>query len=472
MLVQFNKIYRLLMAGALLVTAGCSDAGNSSFVYGPSTLALIHEAQNGIDDLPGVRKLVDVRFGDPQHLRAWSRLPIDAGGTFGSVAEIPAASDDVKKLKLSFEDSIDLFTDEIHRLQFITGDAAVGEDGPLDVAVISWDSESGIAQLQNKLEVIPAEGDRVILDGGTMLQRGRLLYQRHCSHCHGTSGDGAGPTAGYLRPRPRDYRHGVFKFTRTQAAAKARREDLKRILRNGVPDTYMPSFVPMLAEEELDVVVEYIRFLAMRGEFERRLAAELAADFSDAVVATRVEGGEKRREIVTELNEVLAEDINESLEFVSGSLADAWGESDTEDTLIIPSVPRVPNSLESRQLGRELFLSKDLACSDCHGIDGRGDGPQTTIFEENPVTKEFYDEPGLHDIWDNVNQPRNLTRGVYRGGRRPIDLFSRIHGGIKGTRMPSFKNLEHEKIWHVVNYVLSIPFETEPGRAAAPTNSE
>ena len=52
---------------------------------------------------------------------------------------------------------------------------------------------------------------------------------------------------------------------------------------------------------------------------------------------------------------------------------------------------------------------------------------------------------------------------MYRGGRRPIDLFSRIHAGIKGSRMPSFKNTPHEDIWHIVNYVLSIPFESDPG---------
>ncbi|MFM8724543.1 MAG: hypothetical protein ACKON9_05385, partial [Planctomycetaceae bacterium] len=37
------------------------------------------------------------------------------------------------------------------------------------------------------------------------------------------------------------------------------------------------------------------------------------------------------------------------------------------------------------------------------------------------------------------------------------------HAGIKGSRMPSFKNTPHEDIWHIVNYVLSIPFESEPG---------
>jgi mono/diheme cytochrome c family protein len=110
-----------------------------------------------------------------------------------------------------------------------------------------------------------------------------------------------------------------------------------------------------------------------------------------------------------------------------------------------------------------LYLSKTLNCADCHGIDGAGNGPQTVAFEKNPITNVPYDEPGLHDVWDNLNQPRNLHTGIFRGGRRPIDLFCRIHAGIKGSRMPSFKNTPHEDIWHIVNYVLSIPFEPEPG---------
>jgi mono/diheme cytochrome c family protein len=57
-------------------------------------------------------------------------------------------------------------------------------------------------------------------------------------------------------------------------------------------------------------------------------------------------------------------------------------------------------------------------------------------------------------------KPRNLTTGVFRGGRRPIDIYRRIHTGIKGTPMPGAgKSLTDEQIWDVVNYVLSIPFK-------------
>jgi len=471
MLTLINRISLPLFTAAILTIAGCSDGGNSSFVYGPTTTGLMPEAQNGIDDLPGVKAHLDMRFGDPQEVRYWSKLPLEAGGEFGSVAESPDASGAVKELKLTFKEPPEAFKDGKRLLQFVSGDAATAEQSPEVATIVNWDPESGIAQLASKLTTVPAEGDEVVLDGGTVLQTGRKLYQRHCSHCHGTSGDGDGPTAPYLKPRPRDYRHGVFKFTSTQGTAKASRDDLERILRNGIPGTYMPSFVPMLDEDELDQVVEYIRFLAMRGEFERRLAGELASDFSQAAVKNRIAADEARKDIVEELKEFFSEDINDALEFVGDGIADDWTAADEEEALVTPSIARVPDSVESRRIGRELFLSKDIACADCHGINGRGNGPQTTIFEKNPITDQLYPESGLHDVWDNVNQPRDLTKGIYRGGRRPVDLFRRVHAGIKGSRMPSFKNLKHEKIWHLVNYMLSIPFESEPGRSA-PIESE
>ena len=43
------------------------------------------------------------------------------------------------------------------------------------------------------------------------------LYREHCAHCHGITGDGAGPTAAILNPYPRDFRLGKFKFKSTPA---------------------------------------------------------------------------------------------------------------------------------------------------------------------------------------------------------------------------------------------------------------
>lgn len=465
MLVQTHRqIATLLTAVVVTAMSGCGQSGfDSHFVFSDKTESLMKEAQDGVGELRGVKDLVSQRFGTPQKLEAWTKLPINFGGVSGTVSAAPDASVAVKELALEFESEVLPDDSEPLLVQFITGAAAPGV-----VQIENWSAENGIASLTAAMETPPAAGDTIVLNGGGHLKAGRQLYMRHCSHCHGTSGDGHGPTAEYLTPRPRDYRNGVFKFTSTTAQEKACREDIGRVLRNGVPGTYMPSFVPMLNDTELEIMVEYVRFLSMRGEFEGRLVAELAGDYSQSAIANRRTGGESRSDIVNELKDFLSSDINDSLEIVSEDLASAWVQADTPEASVVPDVARVPDSAESRRIGRELYLNTAINCADCHGISGQGNGPQTTIFEKNAATQELYPEPGLHDIWDNVNQPRNLTQGIYRGGRRPIDLFCRIQAGIKGTRMPSFKTLKHEDIWHIVNYVLSIPFETEPGHGPTP----
>jgi len=480
----------LLAAPLVFAAAGCSESDKSAaFAYSESTLSLMPEAQNGVaavdeegnpvttEDgetvmLPGVKELIDSRFGTPQDLVAWKALPINFGGTEARIAEDGDADSLIKELTLELDEDSLVELEAGDQIQFVTGDGASG-DQPQTVTVAGWDSETGVVQLTSELAegTVPKAGDKVVINGGQHLANGRALYMRHCSHCHGTTGDGMGPTAEYLYPRPRNYRHGVFKFTSTTDADKASRDDIKRILKYGIPGTYMPSFL-LLEDEELDQLVEYVRFLAMRGEFERKLAALLAGDFSQEEVASRIEDGESRSEIVAELQEVMSGYFLEDLADETELLIEKWTIADDPEAEIEPSIPRVPDSPESRRRGRELYLGKTLNCADCHGAYGLGNGPQTIAFEKNPVTQELYDEPGLHDVWDNLNQPRNLTQGIYRGGRRPIDLFRRIHAGIKGSRMPSFKNTPHEDIWHVVNYVLSIPFEVEPGVTGATASND
>src|SRR5262245_28061169 len=94
------------------------------------------------------------------------------------------------------------------------------------------------------------------------------LYRRHCAHCHGISGDGHGPTAAILDPYPRDYRPGIFKFKGTYSAAQPTTEDLRRVVHDGVPGTAMPSFA-ILPPDEQDSLVEYVKYLSIRGMTER-----------------------------------------------------------------------------------------------------------------------------------------------------------------------------------------------------------
>jgi mono/diheme cytochrome c family protein len=305
---------------------------------------------------------------------------------------------------------------------------------------------------------------------GWRLIEGRNLYMTHCQHCHGVSGDGKGPTSRFLNPRPRDYRQGTFKFKSTLRAQKPSRKDLVHILEQGIPGTYMPSFV-LLGDEKLGLIVDYVRWLSIRGNTEIRLATELAAmgatkkDLDRAL--TDDEGKNKKKaDIVAELMKSVNEELPGKFDEATDDLTEAWASAEAEENVVVPKVKRTPPTKESIEKGRAFFLSlnpkKKTECVECHGKLGRGDGPNTEKYWPipNSAPERKYEVAGLHDEWGFPQTPRNLARGIYRGGRRPIDIFRRVHEGIPGTQMAGFATvLTDEEIWDLVNYVLSVPFE-------------
>jgi mono/diheme cytochrome c family protein len=310
---------------------------------------------------------------------------------------------------------------------------------------------------------------------GWRLMQGRNLYMQHCLHCHGVAGDGNGPTARFLNPRPRDYRQGIFKFKSTLYEAKPSRHDLKHILEMGIPGTYMPSFV-LLGEEKLLLLVDYVRWLSIRGNMEIRMAEELAVLFAteqDVAQTLRDDATKKRADAISEVMKSVKDEFPERIEDIASTLAEDWKAAELPETVIVPKVKRTPPTKDSIARGRQLFLSKGkkTECLECHGEAGRGDGGNTEKFWPVPGSKpeRKYEVPGLHDDWGQPQRPRDLTRGIYRGGRRPVDIYRRVHQGIRGTQMNGFaKLLQPEEIWDVVNYVLSIPFDGE--HSAWPTD--
>ncbi len=96
------------------------------------------------------------------------------------------------------------------------------------------------------------------------------LFREHCVVCHGLEGSGAGPASQFQDPYPRDFRHGVFKWKSTLRGAKPTKQDLRDLLTRGVPGTGMPSF-SLLSPDDLDALVDYVVYLSVRGEAERRL---------------------------------------------------------------------------------------------------------------------------------------------------------------------------------------------------------
>ena len=100
-----------------------------------------------------------------------------------------------------------------------------------------------------------------------LIEQGHELYIRRCSFCHGLLGDGNGPAADYLDPRPRDFTLGTYKFRTTQSGELPTNEDLFRTVSRGLPGTAMQAFdrdmiKNGLSEDQRWAVIAYIKTFA------------------------------------------------------------------------------------------------------------------------------------------------------------------------------------------------------------------
>jgi mono/diheme cytochrome c family protein len=266
-----------------------------------------------------------------------------------------------------------------------------------------------------------------------VLAHGSSLYRRLCLHCHGLVGDGNGPTAQFLTPRPRDFRQGKFKFRSTARQEVSSsdpkkvtylpglmdtapsREDLKKTLRSGIPTASMPSF-NLVDDADLDAIVSYVIHLSLRGKAEYQRARY-------------------NRKVATTVPRVAKEwlaDANST--YVPEMPAQGW-----------EGIHRA-GIASNFDRGRKVYLS-DGGCVECHGKDGRAS------VTESPINATRRND------WGDLNAPRDLTLGWFRGGSRPLDVFYRIKLGIAGSGMPAANDqkVRDEDIWYLVDYVMNLP---------------
>jgi mono/diheme cytochrome c family protein len=213
------------------------------------------------------------------------------------------------------------------------------------------------------------------------------------------------------------------------AVGKPRRGDLARTVRNGIEGTIMPAF-PALTESQVDDVVSYVIHLSVRGETEFATLAK-----------------------ITNVNKLTESDPD----FVGGELdwlflqnelfvLYNWGVA-ANSPIPVPPDPSATEAdrIRSAVAGFKLYNSADFGCGSCHTDYGRA-------------------QQLKWDAWGNIVQPRNLTLGVYRGGRRGEDLYARIYGGIGPSGMTAFhdkiKPGSPDRIWDIVHFLQAV---ADPG---------
>jgi mono/diheme cytochrome c family protein len=102
----------------------------------------------------------------------------------------------------------------------------------------------------------------------SVLAQGEQAYVQYCRACHGDKGDGKGPAAKGLRPPPRDFTLGVFKFASVPSGTLPVDEDFERIVRTGLHGTAMLAWdgVP---EGRLRDIIQYIKTFSPRWKDEQ-----------------------------------------------------------------------------------------------------------------------------------------------------------------------------------------------------------
>ena len=191
---------------------------------------------------------------------------------------------------------------------------------------------------------------------------GALLYGRYCAPCHGVNGDGAGPAAYLLFPKPRNFQRGEFKLRSTPQGQPPRSEDLVRTVREGIPGTSMLGFDGLLSDEQITAVVEHVR----------------------------------------SLSPVLQ------------------GRQEPAPAVAIPEVPEPSARLVA--LGRGVY--ERFRCAQCHGVAGRGDGPAAPSLRDSEgdpfPAADFTD-----GVYKSGRDPASLYRTLMTGmAGTPMPAFA------------------------------------------------
>lgn len=215
------------------------------------------------------------------------------------------------------------------------------------------------------------------------LEAGKKLYQRWCTQCHGDEGKGDGPAADFVYPRPRNFTLAIFKVRTTPSGQLPTDHDLFNIISKGLPGTSMPAWEKFISETDRWQLAHYVKTFDSLGLFKDEPAKE---------------------------------------------------------QVVIDAPPKLTDELIAK--GKSLY--KEKKCWQCHGPQGRGDGPSAQ---------------GMKDEWGFPIRPVNFTKSWrFRGGDRIEDIYRTFTTGFNGTPMPSFVDSipSAEDRWALAAFVKSL----------------
>lgn len=243
------------------------------------------------------------------------------------------------------------------------------------------------------------------------------LYSRHCGACHGEQGDGKGIAAVYLFPKPRDFTSGRFRLVSTDNSVPSR-DDVLAVLTRGMPGSSMPSWTHLPQADREKLAEHVLRLLADGARARYIKALQEQEGMSDEDL--------QQAETQADIEQFVKSKTT------AGALSN------------VPKLVDADAAAVAR--GRELYTRQ--SCHSCHGNEGKGDGVQKMIDDDGMPTR-----------------PRDLTRGIFKGGHDVASLYRRVAFGMPGTPMPNSPNLQPDQIVDLAHFLRSL--STEASRQAA-----
>jgi cytochrome c oxidase cbb3-type subunit I/II len=183
------------------------------------------------------------------------------------------------------------------------------------------------------------------------VERGRVVYARRCAGCHGATGDGNGPMATFLDPRPRNFTLGSFKFRTTPSGSLPTDGDLYRTLTRGVRWTAMPTWHELPEKDRISAIA-YLKTFSSR-----------------------------------------------------------WKEDKPEPGVVIGEPPKPTPELLAR--GKQMYAK--AKCWECHGEGGQGDGPSAGQLRDDskfPIRPTDFTRGQFKGGGDVRDLYRTMTTGL------------------------------------------------------------
>lgn len=283
-------------------------------------------------------------------------------------------------------------------------------------------------------------------------EQGRAIYNYRCYYCHGYSGDSKTLASQWLFPKPANFTAMDFNV-RTS-------EQMHQVVESGIPGTAMMSFSYFLNQEEIELVVDFVRTEFMKNKskntvyhtaeagwpnHERYLAAfpfangTIAIDTPDEKLNAEQRAGKHlylSACITCHDNGFVVSEgpiwRTESISYPRNnySFSDFDGVTGASVFLKHDQPESVENLSEMAKAGETLWNDN---CAFCHAKDGTGHNWIGSFLER---------------------KPRDLTSPAFMSYLSKDDIRERIKSGVVNSSMPAWQDvLSEEQLDQIIGYI-------------------